>query len=102
MSIDEMIKDCEAKVREDETIVFAIGAGRIFPKLGMMKAQKKAMKVIQKQDGFVGIHLIDLWHTLLIYDTLNHAKSARNVLISKGMELGEIVPIMIPKEGVIE
>lgn len=97
-SMEEMLKKCEEQLEEDERIVYAIGAGRIAPKLGMMKALRKAIKEIQKCDGFVGIFPVDLWHTLLVFETLNNAKGAKNVLSAKGMELGNVVPIMIPKD----
>lgn len=97
-SMDEMIADCEKKKTENEVIVFAIGAGRVTPMLGKRKAMKKAFNEIKKQKGFIGIHPIDLWRTLLLYDELNHAKAARNVLTSKGVQLGNICPVLIPKE----
>ena len=44
--MDEMIKQCEQIREPGQVIVYALGAGRIYPKFGMMKAQKKAMKFI--------------------------------------------------------
>lgn len=96
-SIEEMIEACEKKKQEHEKIAFAIGAGRIAPKIGMRKAQKAAIKEIQNCRGFLGFHPIDIWHTLLIYDTLNNAKMAKNKLTDKGVQLGQIAPILIPK-----
>ena len=83
MDMDEMIKACEETRREDETIVFAIGAGRIAPKLGMKKAQLAAMQYINDLEGFIGIHPVSLWRTLLLFDTLNHAKAGLNQMKAK-------------------
>lgn len=94
--MDEMIRSCEEKKTDAEMIVFALGAGRVFPKLGMRKAQKKAMDFIKKQRGFIGFHPMDLWHTLLVYRTLNDAKRARNELIEKGVDVGQVAPIIVP------
>lgn len=95
-SMEEMIADCERMKKPDETIVFAIGAGRMIPKLGMKKIMEKTFEYIKGIDGFIGVHPIDLWHNLLLFDTLNHAKAAKNVLSSKGVPLGQIAPLMIP------
>lgn len=96
MDMDEMIKACEEKRREDESIVFAIGAGRIAPKLGMKKAQMAAMDFINGLDGFIGVHPVSLWRTLLIFDTLNNAKAGLNQMKAKGIGVGQIVPILVP------
>ena len=97
-SMDEMIRDCEKTKKDNETICFALGTGRIFPKLGMMKKQEEAMNFIKTLDGFIGIHPLDLWRTLLIFDTLNNAKAARNELKAKNCPVGQVAPILIPTE----
>lgn len=96
--INEMIRDCEKKKTDNEAIVFALGTGRIFPIPGKRKIMEKTMNYIKKLDGFLGVNIVDLWHTLLIFDSLNNAKAARNMLQSKGCPVGQVVPIMIPKE----
>lgn len=96
--MDEMIKRCEEKREPGQVIVFALGAGRIMPKFGMVKAQKKTMKFIGKQKGFIGVHPIDLWHTLLLYETLNDAKGAKNELKFRNCPVGEVVPVLIQEE----
>lgn len=96
MDMEKMIKDCEKKRREGESIVFAIGAGRIYPMFGKKKAMKQAFEFISNLDGFIGVHPIELWKTLLIFDSLNHAKSGRNQMIEKGIQVGQVVPILIP------
>ncbi len=96
--MDEMIKRCEEKREPGQVIVFGLGAGRILPRLGMIKAQKKAMELISKQKGFIGVHPIDLWHTLLLYETLNDAKGAKNELKFRNCPVGEVVPVLIQEE----
>lgn len=96
-NMDEMIEACRKKQRDDEIIVFALGTGRMIPMLGKMKAMKKAIEFIKAQDGFIGVHPIDLWHTLIIFDTLNNAKGARNNMKAKGIPVGQVAPILIPK-----
>ena len=79
--MEQMIADAEAKRKDNEIMCFAIGAGRVAPKFGMKKKQEQALKMVQEQEGFIGYHLVDLWHTLLIFDTLNNAKyTAKNGL----------------------
>lgn len=39
--MDEMIKKCEQRRELGEVIIYALGAGRIIPKFGKAKAQKK-------------------------------------------------------------
>ena len=96
MDIEKMIEDCEKTRREGETICFALGAGRIAPKLGMRKQQQAAIDLIKSLDGFLGVHPVSLWKTLLIFDTLNHAKAGMNVLKEKGINIGQIAPVLIP------
>lgn len=96
--LEAEIKKCEAMKKEDEEILFAVGAGRIAPKIGMMRAQKKAMKFIQSLEGFIGIYPFDLWHTMLLFDTQNHAKAAKNMLTDKGISCGTyITPVIVKK-----
>lgn len=99
--IDEMIADCEKSKKENEVIVFAVGTGRIYPKgMGrkMKKAMKEAMEYIISLEGFVGFHPVDLWHTMLLFETLNNAKGARNNLKAKGISVGQVVPIVIEEK----
>lgn len=97
-TMEEMIEACEKKKTDDEIIAFGLGAGRIVPVMGKSKIMKKTFKYIKEMDGFIGVHPIDIWHTLLVFDTLNHAKGARNDLKGKGVPVGQVVPILIPKE----
>ena len=84
-SMEEMIAECEKKRRDDEVIVFAFGVGRMMPMIGHTKSIKRGLDLIKKQKGFIGVHPIDLWHNLLVFDTLNNAKGARNTLPSTAL-----------------
>ena len=96
--MDEAIKECEEKKRDDEIICFAIGAGRVIPKNRKEKKEiAKAMKFIMSLDGFLGIYPHDMDSTAIIFDTLNNAKGAYNLMKAKEISLGNIVPIMVNK-----
>ena len=97
LTMEDMIKACEEKKKTDfEKICFAIGAGRIIPKIGWKKRMKETLDYIKKLDGFYGIYPVDLWHTMLIFDTLNHAKAAKNMLRFKQVPIGNIIPVLVP------
>lgn len=97
--MDEMIKACKAKQKPDEAICFAVGAGRILPKLGMGKQMEAALEYIKGLEGFCGVHPVDLWHTLIIFDSLNNAKGGKNMMQAKGISTGKyIIPILVQKQ----
>lgn len=97
--IDKMIAECERIKKDNEVITFGIGVGRMLPKIGMIKKQEKALDYIKSLDGFLGVHPIDLWHNILLFDSLNNAKAAKNLLTSKGISVGTyVVPGLILKE----
>ena len=97
--MEQMIKDCKAKQTPDEVICFAIGAGRIIPMLGMKKRMDEALEYIKNLEGFCGVNPVDLWHTLIIFDSLNNAKGAKNQMKAKGIPAGNyIVPILVQKQ----
>ena len=96
LTMDEMIKACEAKKTDYEKIGFALGTGRIIPKLGYKKRMKETFDYIKSLDGFYGIYPVDLWHTMLIFDTLNHAKAAKNMLKFKKVPVGNVIPVLVP------
>ena len=100
---DRELKACEEKKKDNEVIVFTVGCGRMIPlptdRRKMRKAMEEALEYIKKLEGFVGIHPVDIWHTLLLFDTLNNAKGGRNMLRFKGVQCGDnIVPILIEKK----
>lgn len=96
LKMEDMIKACEEKKTEFEKICFAIGAGRIIPKIGWKKRMKETLDYIKSLDGFYGIYPVDLWHTMLIFDTLNHAKAAKNMLKFKQVPVGNVIPVLVP------
>ena len=105
---DKELEACRKKKRDDETIVFTVGCGRMIllptDKKKLRKEMEEALEYIKKLDGFVGVHPVDLWHTLLLFDSFNNAKGGRNLLRFKGIECATyIVPILVEtkylKEG---
>lgn len=97
-NFEKAYAECERNKTADETIVFAIGAGRILPKLGAVKRMQEAINYIKTLSGFIGIYSVDKWHTLLIFDSLNHAKQGKNKMKAKGIVLGNIMPLLIKKD----
>jgi len=93
--MDEMIKKCEARKSPGELMVFGFVVGRIAPMFGKIIAQRKAIKLIRQQKGFIGVAPIDLWHNILLYESLNDAKEAKNELKFKGVSTGGISPILV-------
>ena len=97
---EKELQACKDKKREDETIVFTFGCGRIMPLRTDRKKTRKgideALEYIKKLEGFIGVQPVDLWHTLLIFDTENNAKRARNLLRAKDIQCANyIVPILV-------
>lgn len=70
-----------------------------------MKDTKKLLRYVKKLDGFIGIHPIPPRGTLLIFDTENNAKRARNLLdndlkVQTGTNICEIfIPEQYAKGG---
>ena len=63
----------------------------------LTRDQKKALKIIQDQKGFLGLHPCYPKGTLCIFDTENHAKIARNNMEDAGIHCGNnICEIFIP------
>ena len=103
--MEKMIADCEKKKRDNEEIVFGFGVGRMvyIPVLDRMKGIKrkdfnKAIELIHKQKGYIGVNPVDFEKNVLIFDTLNNAKGARNNLKAKGVGVGQVVPLMVEKQ----
>lgn len=96
--MDDMIMDCEKKRQPHEEICFAIGAGKVWSiKRKERKQIEKAIDYIKSLDGFLGIHPVSMTKTLLIFDTLNNAKGALNMMTHKGIQCGNVVPILVNK-----
>lgn len=99
LDMDKMIEDCRKRKKPGEIIAFAVGVGRVVPRIGVRKKMKETMDWIKTLDGFIGLYLIDKWHTLLIFETLNDAKAAHNQIKLKGIYAGNSVgPVLIRKE----
>ena len=97
--IDELIASCEERRKEGEVIAFAVGGGSVAPIPGKRKAIKQALDYIQGLEGYLGLYPVDFWHTLFIFDTLNNAKGAKNLMKFKGIPTGKYVgPVLIPEE----
>lgn len=94
---DKELEACKAKKKPYEIIVYAVESGRVMPKLGYIKQQRKAIEYIKDLEGFIGIHPVTTWNTLILFDSLNHAKQGKNLMKSKGIKTGKhIVPVLIP------
>ena len=66
--------------------LWSVATGGVNP---WKKKSRQAAEFMAKQDGFVAVHPADIYHTLWLYDTENHAKSARNMANSKGIQCGD-------------
>lgn len=53
------------------------------------KAVKKAIKTIEEQEGFIGLHPTYPRGTILLFDSENNAKGARNMLRYYGITCGD-------------
>lgn len=91
----------------DEITAFAVAVpnlagtipGTLSPK--HIKESKKLLNYVNKLDGFLGIHPVPPRGTLLVFQTENDAKRARNLLANdlKINQIGDnITKIFIPKE----
>lgn len=97
---EKELQACKEKQKPNETIVFTVGCGRIIPlrtdRKNTRKAMEEAINYIKKLEGFIGVHPVDLWHNLLLFDSENNAKGARNLLRAKDVQCANyIVPILI-------
>ena len=77
------------KPRENEIPAWTVAVGNIplFPKLH--KGAVEAIDLIEEQEGLLGIHPCYPRGTILLFRSENDAKSARNVLRSKGVKCGD-------------
>lgn len=71
---------------ENGTEMYSVAAGgiRVFSRRG-----REAINYVASLEGFLGLHVYDKWHTLWMFDTVNHAKSARNLMVGKGIRCGK-------------
>lgn len=97
---EKELQACKEKQKPNETIVFTVVCGRMIPlpadRRKLRKAMEEAIEYIKTLDGFVGVHPVDLWHTILLFDSENNAKGGRNLLRSKGIQCANyIFPILV-------
>lgn len=78
----------EKKENEIEVYTVAVGNLPMLPKFLMPKGVKEAVKLIKEQEGLIGVTPMYPRGTLLLFDTENHAKGARNVLRFRGVQVG--------------
>lgn len=96
-----MVYESKDTPRENEVSAWTVAVGNFpMPWTSKNKKQKaqKAIDIIKDLDGLYGVqpHYPD--GTLLLFDTLNHAKIGSNILISKGIKTGDnICEVFIDK-----
>lgn len=86
-----MIYETGKQPHPGESKCFTVAIGN-FPMPWQRRKWKQAVKVmdyIKDLDGFLGIHPLPPKGTLLIFRTVNDAKAAKNVLVAKGVIVGE-------------
>ena len=92
-------KPQEKKTLEPGTELFSIATGRIDI---MRRDSRKASDFICKQEGFLAVYP-SREHTLWFFDSLNHAKAARNMMKAKGVQTGDnICKFIISADGIPE
>ncbi len=76
-------------LRENEVELWTVAVGNL-PLIPFLhkKAVRDAVKLIKEQDGFVGVYPIYPRGTLLLFDSENNAKGARNILRFRGIGCG--------------
>ena len=78
----------------EEIEVWSVAVGNVNP---FLKASRKAIEYIAKLDGLVGVHPHYPDGTLVLFESENSAKRARNMMESKGIKCGNnICKIYIP------
>ncbi len=78
----------EYKPKENEIAVYTVAVGG-FPKFPWFnKGVYEAIKLIKEQEGFIGMHPVRGRGNLLLFDTENNAKGARNMLRFRGIDCG--------------
>lgn len=87
----------EYKPKENEIEAWTVAVGRI-PLIPWKKGMREAIKLIKEQKGFMAVHPVIGKGTLLLFDSENNAKGARNVLRYHGVQCGnEICKVYVDK-----
>lgn len=79
----------QAKENEIEVWTVAVGNIPLLPRVLMPKGVTKAIKLIKEQKGLIGVTPMYPRGTLLLFDTENNAKGARNMLRFNGVKCGD-------------
>lgn len=85
--------------RENEVALWTVAVGNLpmFPWFN--KGAREAIKLIKEQEGFVAVYPQYPHGTLLLFDTENNAKGARNVLRFRGVDVGKnICKVFVDKK----
>ena len=69
----------------DKKCVWTVAVGNFNP---LMKASRDAVKFIKDLEGLVAVHPCYPNGTLLLFDSKNNAKGARNLMQAKGIQTG--------------
>ena len=92
-------KPQKQKTLDPGTELFSVATGRIDI---MRKDSRKASEFISKQEGFLAVNPLPEY-TLWFFDSLNHAKAARNMMKAKGVQTGDnICKLIISADGIPE
>lgn len=84
---------------EVELWTVAVGNLPLIPWLN--KGTREALKLIKEQEGFVGIYPNYPQGNLLLFDSENNAKGARNILRFRGVQCGtNICKVLVEKKYV--
>lgn len=82
--------------------VWTVAVGNL-PMLPFLhKGVKQAIKLIKEQEGFIAVHPVYPRGTLLLFDTENNAKGARNVLRFNGVKCGDNICKAIVDDSLLE
>ena len=71
------------------TECYAFGIGGMPNPILHPRQAKQVSDFLNSLDGMLGIHLVDRYHTLLAFETLNQAKIARNRIKAEGNPVGD-------------
>lgn len=74
---------------------WAFGVGNLTMNPLFRKMQKEIIDLIKSQDGFKGLTPMYPRGTLLVFDTENNAKGARNILRSKDIKCGGVSEVYV-------
>ena len=97
MKIRKPKKMLERKNLKPGMELFSVATGRVDI---MRKGSRDASRMIGKQDGFLAVYPTAM-HTLWFFDSLNHAKAARNVIRANGAQTGDnICRFIVGEDGI--